>query len=166
MSGVPTGGRLPHPGRCAVLLLDGSPIGSAGELHPRVVSRLGLPPRTVAGELDLDQLLAAAESAGAAPAPVISSYPPSAVDVALVVADDVLAGDLEQRLREGAGELLEDLRLFDVFTGPQVGEGRVSLAYALRFRAPDRTLTEKETAAARAAAVALAEQRHGAQQRT
>ena len=57
------------------------------------------------------------------------------------------------------------MRLFDVYTGQQVGEGRKSLAFALRFRAPDRTLTEKETAAARDAAVALAVQRHGAQQR-
>ena len=145
-----------HPGRCAVLLLDGEPIGTAGELHPRVVTSLGLPARTVVGELDLDRLVHAAAQAGPAPAPVVSSYPPSSVDVALVVADDVLAGDVEQRLRAGAGELLEDLRLFDVFTGPQVGEGRVSLAYALRFRAPDRTLTDAEVLAARDAAVASA----------
>jgi phenylalanyl-tRNA synthetase beta chain len=78
------------------------------------------------------------------------------VDVALVVADDVLAADVVQRLREGAGELLEEVRLFDVFTGPQVGEGRVSLAYSLRFRAPDRTLTDAEVLAARDAAVAAA----------
>ena len=58
------------------------------------------------------------------------------------------------------------MRLFDVYTGPQVGEGRKSLAFALRFRAPDRTLTEQETGAARDAAVALAVQRHGAEQRT
>ncbi|MCW2670980.1 MAG: Phenylalanyl-tRNA synthetase beta chain [Frankiales bacterium] len=145
-----------HPGRCAVLLLDGEPIGTAGELHPRVVSHLGLPPRTVVGELDLDRLVRAAAEAGPAPAPVLSTYPPSSVDVALVVADDVLAADVEHRLREGAGELLEEVRLFDVFTGPQVGEGRVSLAYSLRFRAPDRTLTDAEVLAARDAAVAAA----------
>ncbi|MDX6267932.1 MAG: phenylalanyl-tRNA synthetase beta chain [Frankiales bacterium] len=145
-----------HPGRCAVLLLDGEPIGTAGELHPRVVSHLGLPPRTVVGELDLDRLVRAAAEAGPAPAPVLSTYPPSSVDVALVVADDVLAADVEQRLREGAGELLEEVRLFDVFTGPQVGEGRVSLAYSLRFRAPDRTLTDAEVLAARDAAVVAA----------
>ena len=145
-----------HPGRCATLLLDGEPVGTAGELHPRVVSRLGLPARTVAGELDLDRLVAAAADAGPAPAPVVSPYPPSSVDVALVVDADVLATEVEQRLRRGAGELLEELRLFDVFTGPQVGEGRVSLAYALRFRAPDRTLTDAEVLAARDAAIAAA----------
>ena len=63
------------------------------------------------------------------------------------------------------GELLESVRLFDVYTGDQIGEGRKSLAFALRFRAPDRTLTEAETGAARDAAVALAAERHGAVQR-
>jgi phenylalanyl-tRNA synthetase beta chain len=139
-----------------VLLLDGEPVGTAGEVHPRVVSRLGLPPRPVVGELDLDQLVRAAEQAGPAPAPVISTYPPSSVDVALVVAADVLSSDVAQRLRQGAGELLEELRLFDVFTGPQIGAGKVSLAYALRFRAADRTLTDVEVLAARDAAIAAA----------
>jgi phenylalanyl-tRNA synthetase beta chain len=84
------------------------------------------------------------------------------VDVALVVADDVLAADVERSVRAGAGELLEAIRLFDVFTGPQVGEDKKSLAYALRFRAPDRTLTDKEVLAARDAAVARAAADHGA----
>ena len=75
------------------------------------------------------------------------------------------AGDVEATLREGAGELLESVRLFDVFTGEQVGEGKRSLAFALRFRAPDRTLTDEETSAAREAAVALAAERHGAVRR-
>ena len=154
---VERGQDLPHhPGRCAVLVLDGAPVGTAGELHPRVVGRLGLPARTVVGELDLDRVLAAAESAGPATAPTLSSYPPSSVDVALVVSEEVLAADVEAALRDGAGDLLEDLRLFDVFTGPQVGEGRKSLAYALRFRAPDRTLTDAEVLAARDAAVSAA----------
>ena len=77
----------------------------------------------------------------------------------------VPAADVEAALREGAGELLESIRLFDVYTGEQVGEGRKSLAYALRFRAGDRTLKEGESAAARDAAVALAAERTGAVQR-
>ena len=154
---VERGQDLPHhPGRCARLLIQGVAVGTAGELHPRVVGSLGLPARTVVGELDLDRVLAAGAAAGPATAPIISSYPPSSVDVALVVSDEVLAADVEAALRTGAGELLEDLRLFDVFTGPQVGEGRRSLAYALRFRAPDRTLTDAEVLAARDAAVAAA----------
>ncbi|MDT5188130.1 MAG: phenylalanyl-tRNA synthetase beta chain, partial [Mycobacterium sp.] len=68
-------------------------------------------------------------------------------------------------VRDGAGELLEDVRLFDVYVGPQIGEGRKSLTLALRFRAPDRTLTEDEASAARDAAVAVAADRVGATQR-
>ena len=73
---------------------------------------------------------------------------------------------MEGTLREGAGPLLESVRLFDVYTGEQIGEGRKSLAYAMRFRAPDRTLTDAEVAEAREAAVALAVERHGAVHRS
>jgi phenylalanyl-tRNA synthetase beta chain len=87
-------------------------------------------------------------------------------DVALVVDDSVTVAEVEEALRVGAGPLLESVRLFDVYTGAQVGEGRRSLAFALRFRAPDRTLTEEEAGAARDAAVAVAAERTGAVQRT
>jgi phenylalanyl-tRNA synthetase beta chain len=143
-----------HPGRCAQFLLDGVVIGHAGELHPRVVAALGLPPRTCAAEIDVDALIGAAVDE--VNAPQLSSYPPATVDVALVVADDVPAADVEVALRAGAGELLEDIRLFDLYTGAQVGEGRRSLAYAMRLRAPDRTLTDDEVLKARDAAVAAA----------
>jgi phenylalanyl-tRNA synthetase beta chain len=151
-----------HPGRGAELLLEGQRVGRAGELHPRVVSVLELPPRTCVGEVDLDRLVAAAAERGPAPAPLVSHFPPAAVDVALVVDAAVPAADVAAALRDGAGEMLEALRLFDVFTGPQVGEGRRSLAYALRLRAPDRTLTDAEVLGARDAAVAEAGRRVGA----
>jgi len=151
-----------HPGRCAEVLLDGTRIGFAGELHPRVVAALDLPARTVTAEADLDLLVAAAEAAGPVAAPVVSPYPPSSVDVALVVDAATPAAQVEAALRDGAGELLEELRLFDVYAGPQVGEGRRSLAFSLRFRAPDRTLTDTEVLAARDAAVAEAAARVGA----
>jgi len=99
------------------------------------------------------------------PAPEFSTYPVAKEDVALQVPVEVAAADVASTLREGAGPLCESVRLFDVYTGEQVGEGRKSLAFALRFRAPDRTLTEAETGEARAAAVALAAERHGAVQR-
>jgi phenylalanyl-tRNA synthetase beta chain len=151
-----------HPGRCAEVQLEGRRVGFAGELHPRVVAALDLPARTVTAEANLDLLVAAAEAAGPVPAPVLSPYPPSSVDVALVVEVATPAADVEAALRAGAGDLLEDLRLFDVYTGPQVGEGHRSLAYALRFRAPDRTLTDVEVLAARDAAVQEAARRVGA----
>ena len=92
--------------------------------------------------------------------------PAATQDVALVVDATVPAADVEAALRDGAGELLESVRLFDVYRGPQVGEGKASLALTLRFRAPDRTLTAEETTAARDAAVAEAARRTGAVQRT
>jgi phenylalanyl-tRNA synthetase beta chain len=150
-----------HPGRCARLdLPDGTLVGHAGELHPQVCERLGLPARTVAFELDLDVLTAVAGTP--VTAHPVSPFPVVKEDVALVVPADVPAADVGRALREGGGDLLEDVRLFDVYTGEQVGEGHRSLAFALRMRAPDRTLTAEESAAVRTAAVALATERHGA----
>ncbi|GGW57231.1 phenylalanine--tRNA ligase subunit beta [Streptomyces caelestis] len=158
-----------HPGRCAELAItvDGAErvVGHAGELHPRVVKALGLPARTCAMEIDLD----AVESAGDATvrAPRISTFPVATQDVALVVDAVVPAAEVEEALRDGAGELLESIRLFDVYENvEQLGEGRKSLAYALRFRAADRTLTVDEASAARDAAVALAGERVGAELRS
>jgi phenylalanyl-tRNA synthetase beta chain len=147
-----------HPGRCARLLVGGFPIGHAGELHPKVVEALGLPPRTCVMELDLD-LIPLTERR---PAPVVSAFPPVLLDVALVVADEHPAAAVASALVEGAGPLLEDLRLFDVYTGSQVGDGKRSLAFSMRLRAPDRTLTLEEATAARDAAVAVAAERFGA----
>jgi phenylalanyl-tRNA synthetase beta chain len=148
-----------HPGRCAALLRGGQVVGYAGELHPRVVAALELPERTGAMELDLDAL----GVGGIVRAPVLSTYPPALLDVALVVPDEAPAADVAAALRDGAGSLLESLRLFDVYTDPErLGPGRRSLAYALRFRAPDRTLTVQEAAQARDAAVAEAARRTGA----
>ncbi|WP_329397294.1 phenylalanine--tRNA ligase subunit beta [Streptomyces melanogenes] len=153
-----------HPGRCAELavVIDSEivVIGHAGELHPRVVKALSLPERTCAMELDLDLLAKAGE--GALQAPRISTFPVATQDVALVVDTEVPSAVVEYFLRGGAGELLESIRLFDVYTGEQIGEGKKSLAYALRFRAADRTLTVEEASAARDAAVALAAERTGA----
>ena len=141
-----------HPGRCAQLRVGDWPVGHAGELHPKVVEALGLPPRTVAMELDLDAI----PLPDSRPAPSVSGYPPVLLDVALVAAADVPSADLAAVLRTGAGELLEDITLFDVYAGEQVGEGKRSLAYKLRFRAADRTLTVDEATKARDAAIAAA----------
>ncbi|MFC9702976.1 phenylalanine--tRNA ligase subunit beta [Streptomyces sp. NPDC056943] len=153
-----------HPGRCAAfhVEVDGEKVlvGHAGELHPRVVKAFGLPARSCAMEIDLDLLEKANE--GPLKAPRISSFPVATQDVALVVATEVPSAEVETALREGAGELLESIRLFDVYTGDQLDEGTKSLAYALKFRAADRTLTVDEASAARDAAVALASERTGA----
>ncbi|MHA7281273.1 phenylalanine--tRNA ligase subunit beta [Arthrobacter sp. MDT2-2] len=153
-----------HPGRTAEFSLrSGEVLGYAGELHPQLIAAQDLPARTVALEINADLLFdAAADVIVARP---LSTYPPATQDVALVVESGVVAGDVLETLREGAGELLEDVSLFDVYTGQGIGEGRKSLAFALRFRAADRTLTADEASAARDAAVALAAERFGAVQR-
>ncbi len=150
-----------HPGRCAELVLDGTVVGYAGELHPAVLERAGLPPRTCALELDLDAL----PLVESRPAPLVSAFPPVLQDVSLSVGREVPAGQVAAALRSGGGDLLEDIRLFDVYSGAQAGEGRKSLTFALRFRAPDRTLTEDEASAARDAAVAAAGTAVGAELR-
>ena len=143
--------------------------GHAGELHPRVVQAFRLPDRTCATEVDLSVIGAAATALPPAQAPPISAFPVATQDVALVVRESVRAAEVEAALAAGAAEadggLLEEVRLFDIYTGEQVGEGNKSLAYRLRFRAPDRTLTDDETSAARDAAVAEAARRVGAVQR-
>ncbi|HET9500712.1 MAG TPA: phenylalanine--tRNA ligase subunit beta [Marmoricola sp.] len=153
-----------HPGRCAEMVLGDRVVGHGGELHPRVCATFGLPPRSVAAEVDLELLLE--HAVHLRPATAFSSYPVAKEDVALVVDAELPAATLAATLREGAGPLCESVRLFDVYTGDQVGAGKKSLAFALRFRAADRTLTEADTGAARDAAVALAHERHGARQRS
>lgn len=150
-----------HPGRCAEVLVGSTVVGHAGQLHPSVVERSGLPKGMCAVEIDLD----AVPLTERLPAPGVSPFPAVFQDIALIVDDDVAAQAVVDAVRSGAGELLEDVRIFDVYTGPQIGDGRKSLALALRFRAPDRTLTEEEASAARDAAVALAETQVGAVQR-
>lgn len=125
-----------------------------------MLEALGLPPRTSAMELDLDALTTAGQPV--VPAPSVSTFPVAKEDVALVVDVAVPVASVEAALRDGAGPLLESVRLFDVYTGPQVGEGMRSLAFALRFRAPDRTLELDEVSAARDAAVAQAHALTGA----
>jgi phenylalanyl-tRNA synthetase beta chain len=150
-----------HPGRCAEFLTPaGEVVGYAGELHPEVCTGFGLPARTAAAEIDLDLLIVSAPTGG--DIPPVSGFPVAKEDVALIVEAEVPAAAVERALRAGAGPLLESIALFDVYTGPQVGEGKKSLAFALRFRAADRTLTDAETAAARDAAVAVAVEQLGA----
>ncbi|MEV6489685.1 phenylalanine--tRNA ligase subunit beta [Actinoplanes sp. NPDC051633] len=147
-----------HPGRCAAVRVDDVVIGYAGELHPGVLSTLELPRRVSAMELDLDAVppMPVVEATG------LSTYPPALIDVALVVPSEVPAAEVEAALVSGAGLLLEAVRLFDVYSSAQLGEGKRSLAYKLTFRAPDRTLTVEDAVAARDAAVAAATSRTGA----
>ncbi len=153
-----------HPGRAARLSLrTGETVGYAGELHPKLLAASDMPVRSVALEINADALFEAAPDVIVARH--ISTFPLATQDVALVVPADVPADDVLDVLREGAGELLEDVALFDVYSGKGIEDGKKSLAFGLRFRAADRTLTADEASAAREGAVALAAERFGAVQR-
>ena len=142
-----------HPGRCAELSVAGRVVGHAGELHPQVCASWDLPPRTCAAEVDLDALIAAAPPLG--PRPEFSSYPVAKEDLAFIVDDSVTAAELRSALI-GSSPLIESVRLFDVYTGQPVPAGHKSLAFAVRLRADDHTLSEDELKQAREAAVAAA----------
>jgi len=139
-----------HPGRCAEIKVNGKVIAHAGELHPRVISDLDLPERSCAFAVIISEL----PHAPITKVPKILSMPAAVQDVALVVPSDVSASQVESALRIGAGSLLESITLFDRYD--QIGDGKISLAFTLSFRAADRTLTADEVASYRDQAVASA----------
>ena len=148
-----------HPGRTAELRSGDRVVGYAGELLPALAADLDLPRVVGLLELDLDALIELART-DVATAP-IASLPAATQDVSLVVSEQVRAGEVLALLVEGAGELLEHATLVDDYRGAGIADGSKSLTFALRFRAPDRTLTAAEATAAKNAAVALAAARVG-----
>jgi phenylalanyl-tRNA synthetase beta chain len=149
-----------HPGRCAELIVDGKAVAHAGEIHPRIIAKYGLPERSVAFAVGLSAL---PESEIVRPTRV-GTMPAAVQDVALIVDQSVTAFDVEKALRSGAGDLLESIALFDRYD--KIGDGKISLAFTLTFRAPDRTLTGAEVSEMREAAVVAAEKATGAVLRT
>jgi len=149
-----------HPGRCAELIVDGKAVAHAGELHPRVIAAYGLPERSVAFAVALSAL---PQSDLVRPT-TVGTMPAALQDVALIVDATVSAAQVESALREGAGELLESITLFDRYD--KIGDGKVSLAFSLVFRAPDRTLTGEEVSVMREAATNMAASKCGAILRT
>ena len=140
-----------HPGRCATVSCGGQELGWLGELHPLVAREWGIDGAAVM-ELRLDLLLGGAEAQSAYRD--VISYPALRQDLAVVLAEDVAAAKVLDAVREAAGALLDEVGVFDVYSGPQVGEGRRSLALSLAFRAPDRTLTDEDVAPVRERVVA------------
>ncbi|BDR52809.1 phenylalanine--tRNA ligase beta subunit [Bombiscardovia nodaiensis] len=134
-----------HPGRMAyVVLADGVRAGLVGELHPHVLQALDLPEHSSAFELDLDAIFASLDFKPLQ-AQAISTFPPVKQDLAFTVPDRVSAGQLQAVIEQAAGPMLENIELFDVFTGDQIGQGSKSLAFSVTFRAPDRTLTSEDS---------------------
>lgn len=136
------GSTMWHPGRKAVVSVNGEKIGELGEVHPSVVKTYDLPKRVYAAELSFDKLFKAAELDKHFKE--LPKYPGTQRDLAIVVNADVPAGAVLKIIKDNAGELLEDVELFDIYTGAQLPEGKKSLAYNLKFRHPERTLTEED----------------------
>ena len=132
-----------HPGRAAVLQVNGKSVGSFGELHPKVAANFGLGERAVqVAELDLEVILAAGpERFAYRPVP---KSPPAKRDIAVIVPENTPAEAVLAELRTAGGELLAGVELFDVYTGESIPAGTKSLAFALVYQAADRTLGEKE----------------------
>ncbi|RME86818.1 MAG: phenylalanine--tRNA ligase subunit beta [Anaerolineae bacterium] len=152
-----------HPGKCARVMVEGKEIGLFGEIHPLVAEKYEFGERPVlAAEFDLEALRAVPPRLEVESVP---THPPVLEDIAVVVDESVPAGEVEALIRQTGGKLLADVRLFDVYRGEQVGEGKKSLAYSLTYQAPDRTLTDKEAARIRAKIVRRLERELGARLR-
>jgi phenylalanyl-tRNA synthetase beta chain len=139
-------------GRAASVRRDGAAVGTFGELDPALRGVFDLPDGPVVlGEFDAAGLLA---GAGLAAYRRLSRFPVLSQDLALVCPEELAAARVEETLRAAAGEVLLDLRLFDIYRGDQIPAGKKSLAYTLRFQAPDRTLNEDDVAPLRARIIA------------
>ncbi len=151
-----------HPGRAAVFSLpDGTPVAHAGELHPKVCETLGLPARSVCFQILLDPIIAFTDGLTVEAEPV-SQQVVAKEDFAFVVAESVAASALVACVRTAGGELVDDVRVFDVYAGAQVGEGLKSVAVNVRMRAADHTLSAEEVLGVREAVVAAAQSEFGA----
>jgi phenylalanyl-tRNA synthetase beta chain len=150
-------------GRSARVLVSGTEVGSVGQVSAAAAAHHAVAAGAIAFELDLGLLFSATRRSILAKP--VSRFPSSGVDLAFVVAETVPAGDLLRTLREAGGELLESVSVFDTFRSDAIGPGRVSIAFALRFRAPDRTLTDAEVATVRQRAIDAVVATHGAELR-
>jgi phenylalanyl-tRNA synthetase beta chain len=150
-------------GRAAEVVAGGVVIGALGQVADDVVDALNLEPPVVAFEVALDGLAAAPRRDTEFHA--LSRFPVSMVDLAFVVDAAVPAAAIEATIRAATGDVLERVRCFDEFTSGALGAGRRSLAFALRFRAPDRTLTDADVAALRSRAIDAVVAAHGAELR-
>ncbi|GAB2045768.1 phenylalanine--tRNA ligase subunit beta [Agathobaculum sp. TL06] len=149
-----------HPGRCANVLIGGAPAGVFGTIHPTVAGRYGLSGEVLAAELRMDALFTAIDPDKLYhPLP---KFPSSTRDIAVLVDDAVPAASMQAAIEQAAGAILESVKLFDVYKGKGIPEGKKSVAYSLSMRAPDRTLTDEECDKAMKNALAALEKSFGA----
>ncbi len=131
-----------HPGRCAVVSADGVVLGTIGEIHPTVASEYGIDEPVYVADIDFENLFAAAKLDKQFKA--LPKFPATTRDFAFVCDDGLEVGAIEAVMKKAGGKLIEDVKLFDVYCGKQLGEGKKSVAFKVILRAPDRTLTDDE----------------------
>ena len=149
-----------HPGRCADVLVGGEVTGVFGAIHPTVAARYGLSGEVLTAELQFEKLFAAIETEKLYhPLP---KFPASTRDIAVLVDDSVPAAAMQAAIEQAAGAILENVKLFDVYKGKGIPEGKKSVAYSLSMRAADRTLTDEECDKAMKNALAALESNFGA----
>jgi phenylalanyl-tRNA synthetase beta chain len=146
-----------HPGRCAEISIGEKILGYAGEFNPSVLEKIGINGKVYGFEIEGDLIV---ELAQVIKAPVFSSMPVVKEDLAFVVAKSVTAKEVIETIKKSSGDLLESVRLFDVYEGANVGEDKKSLAFSLRFRAFDRTLNSEEISTLRGQIIETVQQRH------
>ena len=145
-----------HPGKCAAVLLDKTPLGVFGELHPLVQENYDFSSPVVAADFDLETVLFAMNTAFDLKS--VSDFPPVLEDIAVIVDENLPADRVEALIRQTGGKMLASVRLFDVFRSDQIGAGKKSLAYALTYQSPDGTLTDKDAAQIRSRIIKRLEQ--------
>jgi len=146
-----------HPGRCAEISVGYTIIGYAGEFNPSVLEKNGISGKVYGFEINVDVIV---NNSQEIQAPIFSAMPVVKEDFAFVVSKDVTALEMTETIEKCAGELLESVRLFDVYEGSNIAEGKKSMAFSLRFRAPDRTLNSEEIAKLRGQIVSAIEKQH------
>jgi phenylalanyl-tRNA synthetase beta chain len=146
-----------HPGRCAEISFGNTIIGYAGEFNPSILEKNGISGKVYGFEINVDVIV---NNSQEIQAPIFSAMPVVKEDFAFVVSKDVTALEMTKAIEKSAGELLESVRLFDVYEGSNIAEGKKSMAFSLRFRAPDRTLNSEEIAKLRGQIVSTIEKQH------
>ncbi|MBN2899263.1 MAG: phenylalanine--tRNA ligase subunit beta [Clostridia bacterium] len=131
-----------HPGRCATIVWNNHVLGTMGEVHPRVLENFNIKDRAYVAELDFNTLLQITRTDRLYQP--IPKFPAMTRDIAMIVKDDVTAGEILEVIKDNGGNILESVKLFDVYKGKQIEEGHKSMAYAMVFRHADKTLTDEE----------------------
>ncbi|HHW00764.1 MAG TPA: phenylalanine--tRNA ligase subunit beta [Clostridiaceae bacterium] len=131
-----------HPGRTASIMIKGQKIGTIGQIHPEVAEKFECPEDTYIGVLEVEKLIENADmDVEYKPLP---KFPAVTRDIAMLVKDEILVKQIEDVISSNSGNILEDMKLFDVYKGKQIPEGMKSVAYSITFRGQDRTLTDDE----------------------